>query len=56
VRIECAEFTPFSRMHGKLPIRRFPKITITFLPARRLDVPAQGRMSEKRRAAAGIAA
>ncbi len=52
VRLEGAEFTPFSRMHGKLPIRRFPKITITFLPARRLDVPAQGRMAEKRRAAA----
>jgi acyl-[acyl-carrier-protein]-phospholipid O-acyltransferase/long-chain-fatty-acid--[acyl-carrier-protein] ligase len=52
VRIEGAEFTPFSRMHGKLPIRRFPKITITFLPARRLQVPHAGRMIERRRAAA----
>ena len=52
VRIEGAEFTPFSRMRGKLPIRRFPKITITIMPPRRLDVPRDGRLAERRRAAA----
>jgi acyl-[acyl-carrier-protein]-phospholipid O-acyltransferase/long-chain-fatty-acid--[acyl-carrier-protein] ligase len=53
VRIEGAEFTPFSRMRGKLPIRRFPKITLTFLAPRRLVVPRGGRPAERRRAAAG---
>ena len=32
VRIDGALYTPFSRMRGKLRLRWFPKITITFLP------------------------
>ena len=32
VRIDGALYTPFSRMRGKLRLRWFPKITLTFLP------------------------
>jgi acyl-[acyl-carrier-protein]-phospholipid O-acyltransferase / long-chain-fatty-acid--[acyl-carrier-protein] ligase len=32
VRIDGAHLTPFSRLQGILPLRWFPKITITFLP------------------------
>ncbi len=39
VRIEGALYTPFSRMRGKLRLRWFPKITITFLPPVRFDAP-----------------
>ncbi|WP_373503333.1 acyl-[ACP]--phospholipid O-acyltransferase [Aestuariivirga sp.] len=39
VRIEGALYTPFSRMRGKLRLRWFPKITITFLPPVRFDPP-----------------
>ena len=39
VRIEGALYTPFSRMRGKLRLRWFPKITITFLPPVKFDPP-----------------
>lgn len=39
VRIDGAERTPFSRLGGVLRRRWFPKIRITVLPPRRLDVP-----------------
>ena len=29
VRIDGAQFTPFSRLRGKLRLRWFPKITVT---------------------------
>ncbi|NQV22158.1 MAG: acyl-[ACP]--phospholipid O-acyltransferase [Rhodospirillales bacterium] len=40
VRVNGAEYTPFSRMKGKTRIRLFPKITITIMPPRPIDVPA----------------
>ncbi len=40
VRIDGAQFTSFTRLQGKLPIRRFPKIRSTILPPRRFDLPA----------------
>jgi acyl-[acyl-carrier-protein]-phospholipid O-acyltransferase/long-chain-fatty-acid--[acyl-carrier-protein] ligase len=39
VRIDGALYTPFSRMRGKLRLRWFPKITITFLPPVKFDPP-----------------
>ena len=40
VRIDGAVYSPFSRMRGKLRLRLFPKITLTFLPPVRFDAPA----------------
>ncbi|MEO8681294.1 MAG: MFS transporter, partial [Vicinamibacterales bacterium] len=39
VRIEGVEFTPFSRLGGKVRRRWFPRVQITVLPARRLTTP-----------------
>uniref|UniRef100_A0A450S8A5 Acyl-[acyl-carrier-protein]-phospholipid O-acyltransferase / long-chain-fatty-acid--[acyl-carrier-protein] ligase n=1 Tax=Candidatus Kentrum sp. DK TaxID=2126562 RepID=A0A450S8A5_9GAMM len=39
VHIEGAQYTHFSRMQCQLKLRWLPPITITILPARRLDVP-----------------
>jgi acyl-[acyl-carrier-protein]-phospholipid O-acyltransferase/long-chain-fatty-acid--[acyl-carrier-protein] ligase len=39
VRIDGALYTPFSHMRGKLRLRWFPKITITFLPPVKFDPP-----------------
>jgi acyl-[acyl-carrier-protein]-phospholipid O-acyltransferase / long-chain-fatty-acid--[acyl-carrier-protein] ligase len=39
VRIDGAQYSPFSRLRGKLPIRMFPKITLTFLPPVAMDSP-----------------
>lgn len=52
IRIEGAQYTPFSRLKGKVRIQWFPKITLTFLPPRTFEIPAtiKGR---KRRHLAG---
>ncbi|MBL8699909.1 MAG: acyl-[ACP]--phospholipid O-acyltransferase [Alphaproteobacteria bacterium] len=50
VRIEGVEFTPFSRLAGKLRRRWFPRIRITVLPPRRLASP-DGVVGRARRAA-----
>lgn len=39
IRIDGAQFTPFSRLKGKVRVRWFPKITITVLEPRKLTVP-----------------
>jgi acyl-[acyl-carrier-protein]-phospholipid O-acyltransferase / long-chain-fatty-acid--[acyl-carrier-protein] ligase len=39
VRIEGAQYSIFSRMRGKLRLRWFPKITLTFLPPVKFDAP-----------------
>jgi acyl-[acyl-carrier-protein]-phospholipid O-acyltransferase / long-chain-fatty-acid--[acyl-carrier-protein] ligase len=39
VRIEGVEFTPFSRLGGKVRRRWFPRVQITVLPPRRLTTP-----------------
>jgi acyl-[acyl-carrier-protein]-phospholipid O-acyltransferase/long-chain-fatty-acid--[acyl-carrier-protein] ligase len=39
VRIDGAQFTPFSRLKGRLRLRWFPKITITILAPRRFEIP-----------------
>ena len=52
VRLDGVQHTKFARLKGKVPLRSFPKITITILPPRKfkLDPELRGR---KRRAAAG---
>jgi acyl-[acyl-carrier-protein]-phospholipid O-acyltransferase/long-chain-fatty-acid--[acyl-carrier-protein] ligase len=50
VRIEGAEFSPFSRLGGKVRQRWFPKIRIRILPAERLAAP-EGVVGRRRRAA-----
>ncbi len=39
LRIDGALYSPFSRMRGKLRLRWFPKITLTFLPPVKFDPP-----------------
>jgi acyl-[acyl-carrier-protein]-phospholipid O-acyltransferase / long-chain-fatty-acid--[acyl-carrier-protein] ligase len=53
VRIDGAQYTPFSRLRGKLRLRLFPRITITILEPRRIaiDEALRGR---KRRQAIGL--
>src|SRR5215471_9791496 len=54
VRLDGVEFTPFSRLAGRLRRRWFPKVTITILEPRRLAVPAELR-GRVRRHQAGVA-
>jgi acyl-[acyl-carrier-protein]-phospholipid O-acyltransferase/long-chain-fatty-acid--[acyl-carrier-protein] ligase len=51
VRISGAQYSPFSRLRGKLRLRTFPKIDLTILPPRRFEV--EGETARQRRAAAG---
>lgn len=50
VRIDGAQYTPASRLRGRVRLRWFPPITITFLPPRRLAAPAGARGRARRRA------
>ncbi len=50
VRIDGAEFTPFSRLAGKVRQRWFPRVRIRILPPRRLT-SAEGITGRARRAA-----
>ncbi|MEP6868048.1 MAG: acyl-[ACP]--phospholipid O-acyltransferase [Novosphingobium sp.] len=52
VRLDGPQYTPFSRMKGKVRQRWFPKVTLTVLPPRRFVI--EGEMSGRtRRAIAG---
>jgi acyl-[acyl-carrier-protein]-phospholipid O-acyltransferase/long-chain-fatty-acid--[acyl-carrier-protein] ligase len=52
VRIDGAQYTPFSRLRGKVRLRHFPKISLTILKPRRFKV--EGDMTARdRRAATG---
>jgi acyl-[acyl-carrier-protein]-phospholipid O-acyltransferase/long-chain-fatty-acid--[acyl-carrier-protein] ligase len=52
VRIDGAQYSPFSRLRGKVRLRSFPKIRLTILPPRRFVI--DGDMSARqRRALAG---
>ena len=52
VRLDGPQYTPFSRLKGKVRQRWFPKITLTVMPPRRFAI--EGEMSAKeRRAIAG---
>ncbi|WP_347557802.1 acyl-[ACP]--phospholipid O-acyltransferase [Robbsia sp. KACC 23696] len=39
IRIDGAQYTPFSRLRGKVRIRWFPRITLTILPPQRFAIP-----------------
>lgn len=52
VRISGAQFSPFSRLKGKVRLRTFPKIDLTILPPRRFALPAD-LTARQRRALAG---
>ncbi|MBF0382184.1 MAG: acyl-[ACP]--phospholipid O-acyltransferase [Magnetococcales bacterium] len=49
IRIDGAQFTPFSRLKGKVRLRWFPKITITMLPPTRFAMPEEIKGRERRR-------
>ncbi len=51
VGIEGAQYSPLGYLRGVVRIRRFPKITLRFLPPRRLPVPDHLQGNERRRAA-----
>jgi len=53
VRIDGAQYTPFSRLKGKVRLRWFPKITITVLEPRRFEI-AKEVVGRARRRLAGI--
>ncbi len=48
VRIDGAQFTPFSKMRGILRLRWFPAITLNVLPPRHLELPPE-LVGEERR-------
>ena len=52
VRIKGAQYTPFSRLHNGSRIRLFPKITLTLLPPRQLQLPRSEGAREHRQNAA----
>ncbi|MBF0370170.1 MAG: acyl-[ACP]--phospholipid O-acyltransferase [Magnetococcales bacterium] len=41
IRIEGAQYTPLSRLKGKVRQRWFPKITLTILPPRKFAIPEE---------------
>jgi acyl-[acyl-carrier-protein]-phospholipid O-acyltransferase / long-chain-fatty-acid--[acyl-carrier-protein] ligase len=51
IRLDGAQFTPFSRLRGKLRLRWFPKIKIHILPPTKLDVPPALKGRDEREAA-----
>ena len=48
IRINGAQFTPFSYLRGKVKIRWFPKITLTILEPRTIDLPEKITGRERR--------
>jgi acyl-[acyl-carrier-protein]-phospholipid O-acyltransferase/long-chain-fatty-acid--[acyl-carrier-protein] ligase len=48
IRIDGAQYTPFSRLHGVVRLRWFPPITLNILPPRKIDPPADSHGHERR--------
>ncbi len=48
VRIDGAQYTPFSRLRGILRLRWFPAITLNILPPIRLELPSELKGDERR--------
>ena len=49
VRIEGAQYSPFSRLKGKVRVRLFPRIRVTFMAPCTFDVPEQLKGRARRR-------
>lgn len=49
VRIDGAQYTPFSRLRGRVRLRWFPRVTLTILPPRALGAPPEIRGRARRR-------
>ncbi len=56
LRIDGAQYTPFSRLHGRVRTRWFPRIALTLLPPRRIEVPATIRGRARRQRAGRLLA
>ncbi|MGD8925263.1 MAG: 1-acyl-sn-glycerol-3-phosphate acyltransferase, partial [Thioalkalispiraceae bacterium] len=54
VRIEGAQYTPFSRLRGRVRLRWFPKITIKVLPPRAISAPEDVRGRARRKYAGQV--
>lgn len=52
IRIDGAQYTPFSRLRGQVRLRWFPTIKLTILPAHRFDFP-ESLSGRERRSEAG---
>ncbi|MFQ5481466.1 MAG: acyl-[ACP]--phospholipid O-acyltransferase [Nitrospinaceae bacterium] len=53
VRIDGAQYTPFTRLGGRVRLRWFPQITLTFLEPMPLDLPPECKGRQRRRRLAG---
>ena len=51
IRINGAQYTPFSRLRGIIRLHWFPKITITILPPRKIKAPEHIRGRQRRKIA-----
>jgi acyl-[acyl-carrier-protein]-phospholipid O-acyltransferase/long-chain-fatty-acid--[acyl-carrier-protein] ligase len=49
VRIDGAQYTPFSRLRGRVRLRWFPQVTLRVLEPRRIDPPADMRGRARRK-------
>lgn len=56
VAIEGAQYTPFSRLRGKLRLRLFPKIVLTILPPRIINAPKNSSSRDQREYAGKVLA
>ncbi len=52
VRLDGVQHTPFSRLKGKVPLRTFPKITMTILEPQELNIPEEIKGRARRAMAA----
>jgi len=56
IRIDGAQYTPFSRLKGRVRLRWFPDITITVLPPQKINPPAELRGKVRRKYAGRLLA
>lgn len=54
VRIDGAQYTPFSRLRGRVRLRWFPKIRMTVLPPRTISAPEEVQGRDRRKYAGQV--